>query len=473
MGEPATDVRRPATVVTDPPAFRAEDRPAPRGAGLPASASLTGTPGPLGGRADRRRDGLLPAGADPSSRPSPVGRRTGVPPEGGRRRTDRPAAPPLRRTEFPDSTGPMGPSGGPGTSVDRPAGRPIVPPAPPRRSVSPHVRAEQQAPARPSTPAPPPTAASPRVVTPARPAAAQPPQDATQRVAPAPADSGPTRAATRPPASGSQPTRGPQTPARPEPPAALTTVAPERPADPPVDRAPEAVRGPASGPVGGPVGGRAAVRAERQAAEAARKKAGKRAPSGAQASTGASRVTQPAEDQRPGAPRRAVQGLLGVVVVALVVLGVWSFTSPAAEVTSARTPAQSPATSSAPATSAAPEAAAPEAAVPAVEEVPAPVGPVRAPITVLNSTAINGLAGDVGDQFSAAGWEVVGTAAYPGSDVAATTVYHTDGDVQQEQAAAQLVEQFPDLVGPAVRFFEVPGVASPGLVVVATGNWRP
>jgi hypothetical protein len=221
------------------------------------------------------------------------------------------------------------------------------------------------------------------------------------------------------------------------------------------------------------VGGRAAVRAERQAAEAARKKAGKRAPSGAPESTGARPVPEPAEHQRPGAPRRAVQGLLGVVVVALVVLGVWSFTSPAAEEASARNPVQSPVTSSAPAAPATPEATAPEAAVPPVEEAPAPAGPVRAPITVLNSTAINGLAGDVGDQFSAGGWEVAGTAGYPGSDVAATTVYYTEGDVQQEQAAAQLVEQFPDLVGPAVRFFEVPGVASPGLVVVATGNWRP
>ncbi|WP_369132599.1 LytR C-terminal domain-containing protein [Modestobacter sp. I12A-02662] len=430
------------------------------------------------------------------SRHSPEARRTGVPPEGGRRRTDRPATPPLRRTDVLDSTGPMGPSVGPGTSVDRPAGRPIVPPAPPQRSVAPQVHVEQQVPARPNTPAPTaasprvvapaltaasprvvapapaPTAASPRVVAPLRPAA-PPPTDATQRVSAAPADSGRTGSAVRPPASGPQPVRGPRTPARPEPPEARAAAAPERPAGPPVGRGPEAVGGPASGPVGGPVGGRAAVRAERQAAEAARRKSGKRTPSGAQGSTAAGRGPEPAGDQRPGAPRRAVQGLLGVVVVALVVLGVWSFSAPVTEETSVRTPAQSQATSSAPATSAAPEAAAPEAAVPPVEEVPAPVGPVRAPITVLNSTTINGLAGDVGDQFSAAGWEVRGTAAYTGSDVAVTTVYVTEGDVQQQQAAAQLIEQFPDLIGPATRFFDVPGVVDPGLVVVATGNWRP
>jgi hypothetical protein len=36
-----------------------------------------------------------------------------------------------------------------------------------------------------------------------------------------------------------------------------------------------------------------------------------------------------------------------------------------------------------------------------------------------------------------------------------------------------LVTQFPQLHGPAPRFFDVPGNASPGLVVVATGEWKP
>jgi hypothetical protein len=42
----------------------------------------------------------------------------------------------------------------------------------------------------------------------------------------------------------------------------------------------------------------------------------------------------------------------------------------------------------------------------------------------------------------------------------------------QQQAAAQLVEQFPDVSGPVPRYFEL-DEAAPGLVVVATGNWRP
>jgi hypothetical protein len=43
----------------------------------------------------------------------------------------------------------------------------------------------------------------------------------------------------------------------------------------------------------------------------------------------------------------------------------------------------------------------------------------------------------------------------------------------QQQAATQLVEQFPDVSGPAPRYFELDEGASDGLVVVTTGNWRP
>ena len=103
----------------------------------------------------------------------------------------------------------------------------------------------------------------------------------------------------------------------------------------------------------------------------------------------------------------------------------------------------------------------------------APVGPVFAPITVLNSTSINGLAGDIGDAFTAAGWDVTGTGKSPVEDVATTTVYYTEGDTTQQQAAGQLAEQFPDVTGPVARYFDVPGVPAPGLVVVATGNWQP
>ncbi|GAB4082531.1 hypothetical protein GCM10028783_34800 [Modestobacter muralis] len=216
-----------------------------------------------------------------------------------------------------------------------------------------------------------------------------------------------------------------------------------------------------------PVGGRAAARLERQAAEAAaRKTAGRRtAPPAAPAgSRGPGR-----EDDAPRAPRRAVQGVLGVVVIALVVLGVWSFTSPQASEVAAQGPVPS-----APASSAAlPPPALPSLA-PVTSEIPPPPAPVKAPITVLNSTNVTGLAGRIGDAFTAGGWEVLGTDAYPGDDIAATTVFYTAGNAEQEQAALQLVEQFgADVTGPVERFFDVPGVADPGIVVVATGNWRP
>jgi hypothetical protein len=114
------------------------------------------------------------------------------------------------------------------------------------------------------------------------------------------------------------------------------------------------------------------------------------------------------------------------------------------------------------------DSVAPSDAVP-----PTPVGPVRAPITVLNSTSINGLAGDIGSQFTAGGWQVTSTGKSPVKDVATTTVYFTEGDAVQEQAAVQLIAQFPDITGPVPRYFELPGVPTPGLVVVATGNWKP
>jgi hypothetical protein len=98
---------------------------------------------------------------------------------------------------------------------------------------------------------------------------------------------------------------------------------------------------------------------------------------------------------------------------------------------------------------------------------------VRAPITVLNSTNINGLAGDIGDQFTDGGWVVTSTGPSPVGDVATTTVYFTEGDSVQQQAAAQLIEQFPDVSGPVPRYFELSDAPNPGLVVVATGNWQP
>jgi hypothetical protein len=176
----------------------------------------------------------------------------------------------------------------------------------------------------------------------------------------------------------------------------------------------------------------------------------------------------------PGAPRRAVQLLLATVVVALVVLGVWSFTSPRTRETSAGSPADVSAT----ATSAPPVEATPPAEATLSAEVetsePAPAGTARAPITVLNATKVTGLAASIGGRFSDGGWEVNEPGTYSGTDIAVTTVYYTEGDEAQQQAAAELMAEFPDIVGgPAARFFDIPGLDDPGLVVVATGDWRP
>jgi hypothetical protein len=227
------------------------------------------------------------------------------------------------------------------------------------------------------------------------------------------------------------------------------------------------------------VGGRAAARLERQAAEAAARKSGRRGGGAAGASTrpgGPGGPTGPGRDGAPagpagrGTPRRAVQLALATVVTALVVLGVWSFTSPRTEVTSAR----SPAATSAPASSATPASApAPSAAASPSRSAP-PAGPVRAPITVLNSTKVAGLAAAVGDQFSAGGWQLNQPGAYSASDVAVTTVFFTEGDPVQQEAANQLIAQFPKVTGgPAPRFFDIPGTPNPGLVVIVTGDWRP
>jgi hypothetical protein len=248
-------------------------------------------------------------------------------------------------------------------------------------------------------------------------------------------------------------------------------VVPEHAAAQPVAAQPAAEPTPARRAAEVPVGGRAAARLERQAAEAARKKGGRTSGPPVRSETG---QTGPGRDAAPAAaprtvPRRALQGLIALVVIAVGVLGFWSFASPATQEISAGTPV----TSSAPSSSSAAPAVVEETVAPSAEVTPTPVGPVRAPITVLNSTNINGLAGDIGDRFAAGGWEVTGTGKSPVADVATTTVYFTEGDSVQQQAAAQLVEQFPDVSGPVPRYFELAGEPAPGLVVVATGNWRP
>jgi LytR cell envelope-related transcriptional attenuator len=246
-----------------------------------------------------------------------------------------------------------------------------------------------------------------------------------------------------------------------------------------------------AGPASGPVGGRAAARLQRQAAEAAARKGGRRGSpsSGAQPAVrartdgsgqasrppGPGHATRAAGDPATGTPRRAVQLLLATVVVALVVLGVWSFTSPRTHETSAESPADVTATASpGPPVEAAPSVEATPSAAAEPSQAPAPEATARAPITVLNATKVTGLAAAIGGRFADGGWEVNAPGAYSGTDIAVTTVFYTEGDAAQQQAAAELMAEFPDIVGgPAPRFFDIMGLDDPGLVVVATGDWQP
>lgn len=223
-------------------------------------------------------------------------------------------------------------------------------------------------------------------------------------------------------------------------------------------RAPPPVRGPASGPV---VGNRAAMRSQRQAADMARRKREKQG-------SAVAVLDELEADSEVRKPRRVAKGLIAMTVVALGVLGVYSFVSPETKQVAAQSPA-----ASAPAI--VPDATAPLPELPStpVDTPPEASTPVRAPLTILNATSTTGMAAKASDAFVAAGWESAGVGGYKGGDVAASTVFFTEGDETQRQAAVQLVDAFPQLQGPTPRFFDLPaGVPSPGLVVVLAADWK-
>ncbi|MGY2127198.1 LytR C-terminal domain-containing protein [Blastococcus sp. SYSU DS0617] len=208
-----------------------------------------------------------------------------------------------------------------------------------------------------------------------------------------------------------------------------------------------------------PVGGRAALRAERTAAEAARRKAAK--------DSGIDLLDE--EPRR--APRRVAKGLVAMGVVALGVLGVYQVTSPKTDEAAATT-RNAPAT--APATAPFVPPPLPELKTETEPVEPVASTPVRAPVVVLNATNVTGLAARIAGTVTSGGWESPGVGAYEGDDVPATTVFYTEGDETQRQAAVQLVDQFPELQGPAPRFFELPAeITAPSLVIVAAGDWQP
>ncbi|MGY1747478.1 LytR C-terminal domain-containing protein [Blastococcus sp. SYSU D00695] len=225
-------------------------------------------------------------------------------------------------------------------------------------------------------------------------------------------------------------------------------------------------RPPASGSQTAVVGGRAALRAERQAAEEQRRRDARR--------NGVPHVRTPVpgtEDDEPRPSRRRwVAALVAVAVVALGVLGVYSFTAPETREAADARPEPTPTTSAPVVTSGALPPLSVEP-LPPVAEVPPT--PVRVPVTVLNATGVTGLAGTIADVLAGEGWETVDTGAYEGDDVAVTTVYFTAGDETQRQSAQQLVEAHPEVTGPVERFFEVPEASAGGLVVVAAGDWQP
>jgi hypothetical protein len=226
------------------------------------------------------------------------------------------------------------------------------------------------------------------------------------------------------------------------------------------ERAPPPVRGPVSGPV---MGGRAAGRAERQAADMARRKKEK------QTGSAVAVLDELDPDAEVRKPRRVVKGLLAMTVVALGVLGVYSYVSPETN----QVAAQSPATT---APAIVPDATAPLPELPSTptDVAPESAAPVRVPLTVLNSTKTTGLAAKASDSFVAGGWQAAGVGGYTGGDVAASTVFFTQGDENQRQSALQLVDAFPQLQGPTPRFFDLPpDVPAPGLVVVLAADWKP
>jgi hypothetical protein len=170
-------------------------------------------------------------------------------------------------------------------------------------------------------------------------------------------------------------------------------------------------------------------------------------------------------------PRRVAKGLIAMVIVALCALGAYSFVSPHTSPAASKTPSASASGSASAAASA--TNALPPLATTALAPAPVAAAPVRVPVTVLNATTVNGLAAKVSGALSPKGWPAAGVGAYKAGDVSANTVFFTQGDEKQRQAAVQLVDQFPQLTGPAVRFFQLPaGVTAPGLVVVLTSDWK-
>jgi len=235
----------------------------------------------------------------------------------------------------------------------------------------------------------------------------------------------------------------------------------------PAERAPGSDEHPAA--MTGTIGGRAALREKRRADEEARKKAGKGSTASGRGGGGGGGGAGGARRS----PRWAATGLIAVAVVALGVLGVYSFASPHTRSTASAAPAPNSVPVTAPPTNLSDlPPLATGAIAPSVGPAPAAAA-AKVPVTVLNETTITGLAARVSGAVKAGGWPVTDVGTYTPKDIATTTVYFTQGDDAQRAAAVALVDQFPQVHGPVPRFFDVPGQPTPGLVVVTTGDWTP
>ena len=154
-------------------------------------------------------------------------------------------------------------------------------------------------------------------------------------------------------------------------------------------------------------------------------------------------------------PRRVVKGLVAMTVVALGVLGVYSSSRPRPQEAASQSTATAEHRAGARPRHHRPAAGAAQRR--RSTSPPRPTTPVRVPVTVLNATDINGLAAKVAAAFGAGGWETPGVGAYDADDVAASTVFFTEGDEKQRQAAVQLVDAVPAAAGPGGALLRGPG----------------
>ncbi len=127
----------------------------------------------------------------------------------------------------------------------------------------------------------------------------------------------------------------------------------------------------------------------------------------------------------------------------------------------ATTPVPSPSPSPSPTATPAPPAQ--TSAIPPSQEV--------MPVTVLNNSALTGLASRVAGELEAGGWPIAELLNYSETQVPATTVFFTPGKPAEKAAAQALAAQFPGITGGAKPRFD--GLDGSGLTVAAVGDWVP